>query len=404
MDQECEYDAMIAGHVCIDIIPYFPNTGAVNISEIMRPGKLVNVRSVKISTGGPVSNTGINMKTLGKKVCFCARVGDDLLGKLIIDILDAAGNAEGIRAVSDVDSSYTIVVAPPGIDRIFLHNPGANDTFGPEDLNPDLISNCRHFHFGYPPLMKGMYLNEGQGLVQVFKIAKQAGATTSCDMSLPDPNSESGRVNWRRVLEKILPLVDIFLPSMEEAFFMLEPEKFIQMKKEYGDTELIGAFYPADYCRLADDVLAMGAKMCSLKSGCRGFYLKTAEKDTFKDMGKAQPKDFDNWANRELWAPAFEVKNFANATGSGDSSIAGFLSAYLRGLNIELALKYATCCGWQNVQALDGVSGIESWEQTAAIVQSNMPLIDINCNDEDWIFSDEYQLWAGPNDTLNCQG
>ncbi|MCK4437298.1 hypothetical protein KAU86_05050 [bacterium] len=30
-------------------------------------------------------------------------------------------------------SSYTIILFPPGMDRMFLHNPGANDTFGFKD-------------------------------------------------------------------------------------------------------------------------------------------------------------------------------------------------------------------------------------------------------------------------------
>ena len=81
------FDIMVAGHLCLDIIPFFPDTGVRKIEELMRPGKLVNVEGVKISTGGPVSNTGINMKTLGNNVCFCACVGDDELGNLTINML-----------------------------------------------------------------------------------------------------------------------------------------------------------------------------------------------------------------------------------------------------------------------------------------------------------------------------
>ncbi len=66
------YDIMVAGHLCLDIIPRFADTGATKIQEVMRPGKLVNVDKAIVSTGGPVSNTGINMKTLGGNVCFCA--------------------------------------------------------------------------------------------------------------------------------------------------------------------------------------------------------------------------------------------------------------------------------------------------------------------------------------------
>lgn len=396
-----QYDVMVAGHLCLDIIPLFPDTGVRQIADILSPGKLVNVEGAKVSTGGPVSNTGINMKTLGNKVCFCACVGDDVLGRLTIDFLKATGGAEGIHMLNNAASSYTVAIAPPGIDRIFLHNPGTNDVFSPEDLDPELVSKCRHFHFGYPPLMKNMYQDDGENLMRVFKIAKEAGATTSCDMTLPDPKSESGQVNWRRVLEKTLPYVDIYVPSIEETLYMLEPKRFLSMKKQHGNEELIGYLSCSDYSHLADGVLSMGAKAAVLKSGSRGFYVKTADKGTFDSMGFAKPADFDNYSNRELWTAAYEVENFGSATGSGDSSIAGFLSAFLKGLDIEQALKYATCCGWQNVQVLDAVSGIKSWEETTALIEGNMPFIDINCDDENWTFSNKYQLWAGPEDILN---
>jgi sugar/nucleoside kinase (ribokinase family) len=365
-----EYGVMIAGHLCIDIIPRFPDTGARQISEILRPGKLVNVEDAAISTGGPVSNTGINMKVLGNSVCFCARVGDDELGKLTIDMLRSSGNAEGVHVATDSASSYTVVVAPPGIDRIFLHNPGTNNAFGPEDLDPKLIARCRHFHFGYPPLMRRMFENEGRELERIFKIAKDSGATTSCDMTLPDPSSPSGEVDWLTILERILPYIDIYLPSIEETFYMVDREAFVKMKKEHNDAELIDHMKPHDYSRLADKAIWLGAKMVSLKSGHRGFYLKTAAKEKFTGLGAARPGNPDNWSERELWAPAFEVPRFGSATGSGDSAIAGFLSALLRGLSIEESLTYATCCGWQNVQVLDAVSGIHPWDETTEMTKS----------------------------------
>lgn len=395
------YDIMLAGHLCLDIIPHFPDTGATRISEIMRPGKLVNVENATISTGGPVSNTGLNMQALGNKVCFCAQVGDDVLGNLTIEMLREKGNADGVHLMSGMDSSYTVVVSPPNIDRIFLHNPGTNNEFSFEDLDSGLISQCRHFHFGYPPLMRRMYEEDGRQLQQVFKTAKEAGATTSCDVSLPDPSSPCGQVDWRKILSNILPYVDIFVPSIEEAFFMLHPEKFLAMKNKFQDAELINEFSAEEYSSLADEILALGAKMVSLKSGHRGFYLKTASAESFSSMGAARPGNTENWANRELWAPAFVVSKLASATGSGDSSIAGLLTAFLRGLSIEEALKYATCCGLQNVLVLDAVSGIHSWEETTKLIEKDLPMLDVAITTTGWKWSQELKLWLGANDSLN---
>jgi len=395
-----DFDIMVAGHLCLDIIPRFYDTGARKIEEIMRPGKLVNVAEATISTGGPVSNTGINMRSLGNRVCFCARVGDDVLGKLTVGILKKSGNAEGVSVVPGAASSYTIVVAPPNIDRVFLHSPATNDLFCSDDLSPELISRCRHFHFGYPPVMNRMFENEGAELRRVFEIAKEAGATTSCDMTLPDPGSASGKAPWRKILESILPYIDIFLPSIEESFYMLKPEEFLRMKAEHEDADLIDFLTPRDYSDIADELLALGARMTSLKAGHRGFYMKTGPKDNFEGMGAAKPGDYDNWSNRELWAPAFKAETFGSATGSGDSAIAGFLTAFLRGLTIEETVRCAVCCGLQNVKVLDAVSGITSWEDTAKMLRDDLPTIDAEVNADGWKWSREFGLWAGPGDPL----
>lgn len=391
------YDMMTAGHLCLDIIPRFTDTGAREIQSVMRPGKLVNVQDAAVSTGGIVSNTGITVKNLGGKVCFCACVGDDCFGKLTIDILRKTGNADGIQTRQGQASSYTIVVAPPGIDRIFLHNTGTNDVFSADDLDPDLIAQCRHFHFGYPPLMANMFANDGDDLQKVFEVAKAAGATTSCDMTPPDPDSPSGKAPWRTILEKVLPFVDIFVPSIEEAVYMLNPEMFMRMKREHHNADLVDHLGPADYSNLADEILAMGSKMTTLKSGHRGFYMKTGSRESFESLGAAKPGDADNWADRELWAPAFEPGSFGSATGAGDASIAGLLCAYLRGLPIEDALRYAACCGMQNVRVLDAVSGIRSWDETTAMLREDLPIIDPQLGNV-WSHVANHKLWAGPKD------
>ena len=398
-----QYDVMAAGHLCLDVIPRIPETGAREIGDILRPGKLVHVEDATMCTGGPVSNTGINMKTLGHDVCFCARVGDDAFGKITSGMLANAGNADGIRKITGAASSYTIAIAPPNIDRIFLHNPGTNDEFAPEDLDPAFIAQCRHFHFGYPPLMAGMFANDGEDLERVFRIAKETGVTTSCDMALPDPESPAGKANWRRILERILPLVDLFLPSIEETLYMVEPETFLRMKQEHDGAELIDFLTADDYSRVADTVLGLGTKVALLKAGHRGLYIKTASNDALSSVESIRTGDLTNWSNRELWIPAFAVAEFGSATGSGDTAIAGFLSAFLRGLPIEQTLRYGVCCGWQNVQALDAISGTRSWDETTSLLAQNMPLIDLPIETEGWRWNQKERIWAGPNDMLNVQ-
>jgi sugar/nucleoside kinase (ribokinase family) len=396
-----DFDVMVAGHLCFDVIPRFPDTGAGSIGEIMRPGKLVLVEECRMSTGGPVSNTGIALRLLGNRVCFSARVGDDEFGRLTVDSLKRRiGSAEGVRVVEGGVSSYTIAVAPPRIDRIFLHNPASNDLYDSDDLDPALVARCRHFHFGYPPLMRRVYANEGAELREILKTAKDAGATTSLDMALPDPDSHSGSQPWRKVLERCLPHVDLFLPSVEEALYMLDRQRFLTMKRDHADADLIDVLRPEDYSALAAELLSLGAKMTSLKSGHRGFYVRTGARERLLELGEGLPGDPGNWSGRELWRPSFEAPDLASATGSGDSAIAGFLTGFLKGLTVEESLKAAACLGWQNVQELDAISGIRSWEETLALLKKDMPVIDARVASPGWRWSEEHGLWAGPDDRV----
>ncbi len=393
------YDLVAAGHICLDIIPEIPDSGATRMEQIFRPGSLLNVGPCTISTGGPVSNTGIGAVKLGCTVAFMAKVGDDEHGRIIRRLLEKSGSSEGVHAAAGVSSSYTVALAPPNIDRMFLHCPGANDTFSSDDITYDLVKKAGQFHLGYPPLMRSLYEDEGRELAAIFRQAKQAGATTSLDMSLPDPKSPSGNAPWARILANVLPHVDVFLPSMEEAFFMLHPDEFLRRKRQYGGGELLDHIAEEECSRMAGTFLDMGACMTSLKSGHRGYYFRTGDKSTFTRMGAVKPADPNNWSNRELWCPAFRVDAVGSATGSGDSSIAGFLSAFLRGLPIEQCLKVANCTGYQNLHALDALSSIRTWDETWAMAtEGQLPTIDPRIKDERWQKDDSAHLWIGPND------
>jgi sugar/nucleoside kinase (ribokinase family) len=154
MGKSGQIDVVVAGHICFDVIPEFPSGLGTDLGQILVPGKLVNVGEATTSTGGPVSNTGLALLRLGQKVAMMGKVGDDFFGKAILDRLRLYGAEKGMSIVPGEGTSYTIVIAAEGIDRVFLHNPGTNDTFGPEDVNLDVVRQARLFHLGYPPLMR----------------------------------------------------------------------------------------------------------------------------------------------------------------------------------------------------------------------------------------------------------
>jgi len=362
-----DIDVVAAGHICVDITPTFGQVSASTVAEILRPGKLLVIGPPTISTGGPVSNTGLALRRLGLNVSLMGKCGDDPFGEMLLDVLrrEAPGAESGMSVAPGEKTSYTIAIVLPNIDRIFLHCPGANDTFGSEDVDAEVVRRARLFHFGYPPLMKRMYSSGGDELATVMREAKSAGAVTSLDLALPDPDSEAGRADWRAILAKALPHVDVFLPSLEELLFMFQRERFDELTQ--SAPSIADGFTAADVRALADECLAMGAEIVVLKCGHVGAYLRsTPSPEGVVDL-LGSPAD---WAGVEMFEPTCCVTDIASTSGSGDSSIAGFLAAMLRGEAPQRCMAALTVVGAQNLSALDAVSGVRSWEETLEVLDA----------------------------------
>lgn len=394
-------DVVVAGHICLDIIPRFAEATGEKLDQILTPGKLINVFEAIISTGGPVSNVGLILFKFGGKIEFMANVGNDQFGNTIVNtIKQKTGiSGEGFGKVKKEFTSYTIVIAPPNIDRIFLHNSGTNNTFGYNDINFDIVEKAKIFHLGYPPLMRKMYLNDGEELSRIYKKAKELDVTTSLDLSIPDSNSEGGKADWDKILRKTLPYVDIFLPSIEESCYMINKPLYASVRKRTGINDAVDYFSAGDFTAIAGVFLDYGAKMTSLKCGHRGFYLRTQNETVLSKMGCAKPKNMKNWSNREMWSPAYRPDKIASATGSGDAAVAGFLTAFLKGSNIEETIKCANAVGLQNLRAYDAVSGIGTWDEIQKIVRDkNKERNELEIDVPGWEWNDVFKIWLGPND------
>jgi len=389
---------MVAGHIALDIAPKFPKLLTGKFHEIFTPGKLIHVEDAVINTGGPVSNTGLAMAKFGIDVVLNAKVGNDEFGNITKKLIGPQ-RASAIKTVEGQNSSYTVILALADIDRIFLHNPGTNDTFGADDVDYDAASKCALFHFGYPPLMRRMFEDDGEELLKIFKRVKETGVTTSLDMALPDPSSAAGKANWKKIVEKILPYVNIFIPSIEETTFMLNRSLFEQHKTESAGQDPVLFYKPEDYTAISDELLAMGGKIIALKSGIRGCYLRTASAEQIESIGSCCPSDLGNWSNRELWSASFKTDKFGSAAGSGDSTIAGFLSAFVRGFRPQQCLKIANAAGWQNVQEIDTLTGIKDWKSTIEFVKDkNKPCNELTIDAEGWRYSETEKIFLGPQD------
>jgi sugar/nucleoside kinase (ribokinase family) len=298
--------------------------------------------------------------------------------------------------VKGESTSYTVAICIPGIDRFYLHHCGANDTFGYSDMDFDLVGRSKLMLFGYPPWMKKIYDNTGAELTKILKKTKELGTTTALDMSLPDVNSPAGKVDWKAILKVWVPLSDIMVPSAEEVFYFLYKEKFLEKKAKLGPKEsVLDHMTVKEISTLGSDLIKLGTAIAMVKCGHRGLYIRTADKDRLKKLGAAGCSDLDNWANRELWFPVYREEKFVGALGSGDSAIAGFLSAFVRGLSIESCLRYANAAGSMNVAVPDGLSWNKGFDDLTRRIKAGWKTKDLKIDEKGW--KKEREFWAGPD-------
>ncbi len=391
-------EAIVAGHICLDIIPLFETAQEGGLAAYLAPGRLTEVGPATLSTGGTVSNAGINLHRLGISTQLMGKVGDDLLGRAVLEILRSHGAelAQGMIVVPDETTSYTLVIDPPAVDRAFLHHAGTNATFGLEDVRYDLLDRARIFHFGYPPLMAQMYAQAGTGLAEMCRRAKKRGVTTSLDLAMPDTEGPSGQADWRAVLSRTLPHVDLFMPSVEELLFMLRRDRFDELTWQVGATHLLEALAVDEIVSLADEALALGASIVLLKAGARGILLRTVP--ALPDLGRGTPADRASWSDRQIWAACFRPDVNASTVGTGDAAIAGFLAAVLRGTLPALALNVATATGACCVEMSGALSGVRSWEETIARIDAGWKRLPLALDASGWTWDGDAAVWRGPVD------
>lgn len=364
---------VVAGHICLDIIPDLPRG---DMASMMKPGTLTQVGPVTLSTGGAVANVGLALHRLGVSVRLVGKVGDDELGRTVRDMLTGhdPALADGLVVAPGQATSYTVVLSPPDTDRVFLHCPGANDTFAADDVSDDALAGARLLHFGYPPIMRRMFADGGQELAGLLSRARAAGLITSLDMAAVDPAGEAGRVDWPALLARVLPHVDLLLPSIDETLFMLGRTGAPVTGRLL--TEVAGA------------LLGMGAGAVALKLGDQGLYLRTG---SAAGLG-------DRWSGCELLAPCFAV-DVAGTTGSGDCTVAGFLAGVLLGLDPEQTVTAAVAAGACNCERPDATSGVPDWATLTGRTDAGWPRRNVDIDLTGWRHDESLGLYRGPGES-----
>src|SRR3712207_1566859 len=97
-------DAAIFGLIVADVIGE-----PIDLRSPPPPGGLAIARSVTLTTGGNVCNTGVAMAKLGMRVAAAGLVGKDVLGTAVTEKLRAEGvDTSAVFAVERAQTSATV--------------------------------------------------------------------------------------------------------------------------------------------------------------------------------------------------------------------------------------------------------------------------------------------------------
>jgi sugar/nucleoside kinase (ribokinase family) len=302
--QNKKYDVIVVGELNVDLIlnhlEGFPEVGKEKIAGNM-----------DLTLGSSSAIFACNLSSLGAKVAFLGRVGNDSFGELVIETLKNKGvGTEYLIKDSEYKTGATIILNYSE-DRAMVTYPGAMNNLTINDIKPDIINSAKHLHFSSYYLQPGIKNDVGS----MFRLAKDNGLTTSFDMQW-DPAEK-----WDMDSKSILPYVDVFLPNEQELLYLTSA----------GDME--------------NGIKALQAlsNHIAVKLGSKGSLLCSGGKSSFR-------KSFLN-------------NNVIDCIGAGDSFNAGFIYKYVSGAELSECQEFANLTGAINTTAAGGTTAFSSIEK-----------------------------------------
>lgn len=144
---------------------------------------------LEANPGGAPCNVLAMLKKLSHKVAFIGKVGNDMFGNQLEEVLAETGiDTTGLFKDSGVNTTLAFVHTAPDGDRdfSFYRNPGADMMLSEADVeaSESLLQTCKIFHFGTLSMTA-----DGcrRATKKAIRIARDAGAIISFDPNLREP-------------------------------------------------------------------------------------------------------------------------------------------------------------------------------------------------------------------------
>ena len=268
-------DIVCLGEILIDMFP----------AEIGR--NMVDVSAFLPKPGGAPANVAVAASRLGAKSAFIGKVGEDIFGHYLEQILiDEDVAIQGMRYDQKARTTLVFMAMPDAhsAEYMFYRNPGADMLLAPDDLDKQLLEETHAFHFGSLSLIEEP---SRSATIEAIKIAADAGALISFDVNYRPTLWNSPEEAIERVMATI-PLVNVLKVNEIELSLLA------------GKDDLDVA---------AKTLIDMGPDLCVVTIGAEGSYFRTIT-------------EFD-------FIPGFSVDT-VDSVGCGDAFIAGTLCQLVR--------------------------------------------------------------------------
>ena len=181
------------------------------VEAIPPPGTEHLVDRIEMRVGGAGGITALALAALGIKPRLIACIGGDLLGSLVREELRAGGvPVDDVTVMTEMGTAVSIAMEAPVHDRSFLISLACLALFG-EGAVPEGALHANAVMVGGYFLAPRLRAVPTNGLLRT---AKESGARTFFDTGW-DP--DGWRPSTRSEIRSLLPLVDVFLPNLDEA-------------------------------------------------------------------------------------------------------------------------------------------------------------------------------------------
>ncbi len=290
---------------------------------IPAPGVLQYVDSVQMLVGGCASNAAMDMAIMGIPSELLCLVGEDNFGNFVKAAASEKGvGIKGVRTRAGVPTTGSVVCIGSTGERSFLYGPGSTSDFVPDDVDEEVLASCDIVFVAGAMLLTKF---DGEPCAQLMKRMQQAGKFTVMDTAW---DSEGV---WLPKIEAVLPYLDLFMPSYDEAVKLTGEE---------------------DPNRIADFFFDRGVKSVIIKLGSKGALICEDRETRYELSTYRSVKPVDT-------------------TGAGDSFCAGFLSGLAMGWSYRKSGQFANAVGTHCIMAIGANGAIGTVDSILAFMEAH---------------------------------